>query len=123
MAEFHDVVVPVPARAAGNGETFTLGPSATIVADAVEAGEYLAATLRTSTGFALPVGSGATAAGPAAGTGAGAITLSLGGAPDPGDESYALTVTGAGVTVRANAAAGLFAGVHTLLQLLPAEAL
>lgn len=52
---------------------------------------------------------------------AGAIGLAL-AASDPtlGDEGYELTVTPAGVTIRANRPAGVFYGVRTLRQLLPA---
>jgi hexosaminidase len=38
-----------------------------------------------------------------------------------GDEGYDLSVTGTGITIKANKAAGIFYGVQTLLQLLPKE--
>ena len=53
--------------------------------------------------------------------GSGTIQLLLSGAPaSVGTQGYQLTITGTAVVVRANQPAGLFAGVQTLLQLLPA---
>jgi hexosaminidase len=110
---FPNVVVPAPVSATANGATFTLGSTATISADAADVGNYLAGVLRRSTGYPLPVSTG----------GSGTIQLLLSGAPaSVGSQGYQLTVTGTGVVVQANQAAGLFAGVQTLLQLLPAAA-
>jgi hexosaminidase len=50
----------------------------------------------------------------------GAISLELGDAAIVGAEAYDLTVTAARVTIRANQPAGLFYGVQTFRQLLPA---
>lgn len=113
-------IIPVPASVVlGRGEPFTLSASTGIVVDpgsaeAARIGEQLAAILRPSTGFALPVT-------PAGGTPAGSIALRL--APDRaglGEEGYELEVAPAGVTLRAGRPAGLFRGVQTLRQLLPA---
>lgn len=110
-----DTVVPAPVSETSNGSTFTLGSAATLSTDAVGAGSvagYLAAILRASTGFPLPVAVGATSPG--------TIALDLSGAAGSvGDEGYQLTTTASGVTIRANQPAGLFHGVQTLLQLLP----
>jgi hexosaminidase len=106
-----DAIIPVPVHIVTTpGVTFTLGRDATIASDVPDVGDYLAGILRTSTGYPIPVGGGA----------APAIELRLTGAPDVvGDEGYSLTVTAASVVIRAHKAAGLFAGVQTLLQLLP----
>ncbi|GAA2593472.1 beta-N-acetylhexosaminidase [Winogradskya consettensis] len=78
-------------------------------------GDLIARELRPATGFGLPVLPVAPRAVPT-------ISLLL-GARDYrlGDEGYRLTVSPTSVTIRANKAAGLFAGTRTLLQLLPAE--
>src|SRR5439155_22163321 len=69
---------------------------------------------RRSTGYALPVT-------PGPGNG---ISLLLSGDDDSvegvGTQGYRLDVNGAGVVLRARAPEGLFAGVQTLGQLLPA---
>jgi hexosaminidase len=107
---FPNVVVPMPVSEVANGATFALTPTATLATDAADVGAYLAAILRTATGYAIPVTQGGT----------GTITLSLSGAPsNVGTQGYQLTVTGTAVTIQANQAAGLFAGVQTLLQLMP----
>src|SRR5207245_9533388 len=73
---------------------------------------YLAGILRTSTGFPIPVSVGS--------GGAGSSALRLSGAPSAvGAQGYQLTATASSVAIQANQAAGLFAGVQTLLQLLP----
>jgi len=78
-------------------------------------GTYLAGILRPSTGFSLPV-SPATTAQPDG------ITLLLSGAdPSVGAQGYQLDVTATGVAIRAQQPAGLFAGVETLRQILPAQ--
>jgi len=105
-----DAVIPAPVHVVHAADvTFTLPGSATIASDAPDIGDYLAGILRTSTGFAIPTSAGTAT-----------IELRLSGAPSVvGDEGYGLTVTGDSVVVRARKAAGLFAGVQTLLQLLP----
>src|SRR6266496_2195829 len=109
-------IVPAPASSTpASGETFTLGSGVAVSTDVAGIGDYLAAILRRSTGYAIPVHSP-----PSDGDG---VRLLLSGAPDGvGDEGYQLDVTAAGVVIRAKQAAGLFAGVQTLLQLLPPAA-
>lgn len=88
--------------------------------------EYLARSLRTSTGLPLPVGDTESAAP------AGVIRLALdpsigtdtradtqGPDEQAGEEAYALTVMPDSVVLRAATAQGLFHGVQTLRQLLP----
>src|SRR5256885_13611851 len=106
------VPAPVSARPAA-GLSFQVRPSTVIATDAVRVAEYLAAVLRRSTGYPLPVR-------PAAGGAPRGIALLLSGAPaSVGDEGYQLDVTGTAVVIRARRPAGLFAGVQTLRQLLP----
>ncbi len=113
-AAYANTVIPAPVSAVpAKGVTFTLAGSATISSDtkAQAVAAYLAGILRASTGFALPTKTGAS----------GTIQLLLSGAPDGvGDEGYGLTVTTDHVVIRAGTAAGLFEGVQTLVQLLPA---
>jgi hexosaminidase len=95
-------------------ETFTLQPDATIGLDDPAArpiADRFAARLRQSTGFALPVQEGA-----------GTITLSTAGPESLGAEGYELRADASGVTITAATAEGLFRGVTTLRQLLPAKA-
>jgi hexosaminidase len=115
-------VVPLPASIApAAGVTYTLPADAGIFthagsAAAADIGTYLAGILRPSTGFALPV----SAAG--SGTPTSGISLLLTGAdPSVGAQGYQLDVTASAVVIRAQAPAGLFAGVQTLHQLLPAD--
>lgn len=108
-------VVPKPAAASPADEEYRIGEETAIAVgdpDARPVAEYLADCLRTPTGFDLPVRE-------SAGDDE-EIALVLGGAPpEVGDEGYELTATDDGVTLRANAPAGLFMSVQTLRQLLP----
>ncbi|MEE4546614.1 family 20 glycosylhydrolase [Streptomyces sp. V4-01] len=82
---------------------------------AAQIGAALAAVLRPSTGYALPVSSTTTT--PASG-----ISLLLSGAPaSVGAQGYQLDVTATQVVIRAQQPAGLFAGVQTLRQILPPQ--
>ena len=116
-------VVPAPAQAtpaAGVTHLITAGtiiyvqPGSTAAAGI---GDYLAAILRRSTGYPLPV-----ADAPSADPGDG-ISLLLSGAPATvGAEGYQLDIAAGSITLRANVPAGLFNGVQTLRQLLPPQA-
>ena len=113
-------LVPAPSSmVVGAGAPFTVerttgvyvdgGPAATAIA------EMLGAQLRKSTEFPLVVASAASAV-------RGGIILRLvTDRPTLGDEGYELTVSSDSVRLVANQPAGLFHGIQTLRQLLPAE--
>ncbi|MFG2285209.1 beta-N-acetylhexosaminidase [Streptomyces sp. NPDC048595] len=113
-----DQVVPAPASVRGGGSAFTLGEGTRIrvpggSGEAKRIAGYLAGLLRPATGYDLPV---TTKGGPDG------IVLRLGGrgTGQLGAEGYRLTSGSRAVTISAARPAGLFHGVQTLRQLLPA---
>ncbi|CAG6398936.1 Beta-N-acetylhexosaminidase [Actinacidiphila cocklensis] len=116
-------IVPAPAQVRAAGAPYTLTSAAQIrvaghAPDVRQVGSYLAGLLRPSTGYALPVvedgGDGA--------KGGHDIRLALTtGEGDLGAEGYRLDSGRDGVTLTARTSAGLFHGVQTLRQLLPAS--
>ncbi|MEV6172699.1 beta-N-acetylhexosaminidase [Streptomyces sp. NPDC051954] len=108
-----DQVIPAPASVDAGGSPYRITDSTRIRVDgsreARRVGEYLADVLRPSTGYRLPVTT----------HGSGGIQLRL-GKGSFGAEGYRLDSGGKGVTLTAAAPAGLFHGVQTLRQLLPA---
>ncbi len=113
-------VIPAPAslvRAAG--APFEIIRTTSIIVDTSNAelraiGEVLAAQIRVPTSFPIavsPMGSTPIA---------GAISLRLESKPSLGEEGYELYVTPDSVRVIANRPAGLFHGLQTIRQLLPA---
>src|SRR5689334_16200231 len=98
-------MIPQPtAQQALPDHTFTLTSDATIGAGPTlrAIADQLAARLRRSTGFALPVEDGT-----------GTITLTTDGADELGAEGYELTAGLDGVTITAATAEGVFRGVTT----------
>ncbi|MFC0864742.1 beta-N-acetylhexosaminidase [Sphaerimonospora cavernae] len=109
-------VVPLPVSMTSGkaGDAFTLGSGARIVvndASAVAVADRLAAILRPSTGYALPVSKAPAVAGD--------ISLAVGDPGVPDAEGYRLDVTHSGVEIVAANGHGLFNGVQTLRQLFP----
>jgi hexosaminidase len=109
-------IVPVPAKVTARSGSFALTSATRIQAPAALAGiaERFRIDLRRATGLPLPI---------AAQAGGSRIVLAL----DPrlaalGDEGYRLTVAPRQVTVRAPKAAGIFYGLQSFRQLLPAAA-
>lgn len=113
-------LVPVPVSVIPvDGAPFALTATTAIVVpaaggEAARVGGTLAALLRPASGFILPVAAGDDAAP------RGAIVLRLGGPASLGAEGYELTVSADSVRIIAAEPAGLFHGVQTLRQLLPA---
>jgi hexosaminidase len=109
-------VVPAPVSVTPSAATFALVPSTVIFADpsltgSSQIGAYLAGVLRPATGYSLPVFPPPYAKATVAG-----IFLLRG--PLTG-EAYQLDVSASVVTIMAGTAAGMFAGIQTLRQLLP----
>ena len=113
-------VVPMPASVvAASGAPLALSAATTIVVpagggEAARIGEALGALLRPATGFPFTVTS-SDAAAPN-----GSIVLRLGGAATLSSEGYELTISADSVRIVAAAPAGLFHGIQTFRQLLPA---
>lgn len=111
-AELH--LIPKPVSLTSREGSFTLKPNPAIAAPASLANEarYLADTLAPATGWKTTVTTGS----------GGAITLNLNtNLTDLGDEGYTLCVAPQGIRIEAHKPAGVFYGIQTLRQLLPAE--
>ncbi|GMA32449.1 family 20 glycosylhydrolase [Litorihabitans aurantiacus] len=108
-------LVPLPAEIEElDGEGYTLTPDSRFVAgpELAPLAELTAQSLRRSTGFALPVVEGEPT--PAD------VELTLGGEADETGEAYTLQSGPDGVAIEAAQPHGVFNGLQTLRQLLPA---
>ena len=113
-------IIPMPVSITSTGGSFVLPSTADIyvepgTAELTAIGQYLADKLNPSTGYGLQVLT--TTGAPANGN---IYLTTVGGDPTLGDEGYRLTVTTNLVTVVAYKPAGLFRGIQTIRQILPA---
>lgn len=108
-------VIPAPAELTQQEGVFKLGKKTSIFASTPEAktvAEFFASKMNTATGYKINVSDKETA---------GDISLKINEALDVNNEGYTLNVTKDGVAIEAKTAQGLFYGMQTLMQLLPAE--
>ena len=114
-ASMADRLVPEPATVVPSNATYRLTPDTIVhVSPGARAvADQLTDQLRRSTGYPLPV---------IGRPGRDGISLTLARRADLGTEGYQLDVTTCGIAITANQPAGLFYGVQTLRQLLPATA-
>lgn len=116
-----DQIIPRPVSATVNENAFFITDRTSIAVDSSSEelpalARYLADKLEPATGFRIPVSVGVK------GTEKNTIILSVNGADEQlGPEGYELVVGDDRVTLTANAPAGVFWGIQTLRQLLPAE--
>lgn len=113
-------VIPKPVSATADGGAFILDEKTSIRVDAGpegnNVGAYLAEKLNSATGFNLTVSEKDNSE-----TKNTILLTTQGGDAELGDEGYALAINADAITVTANKPAGLFYGVQTLRQLLPAQ--
>jgi len=114
-------IIPKPVSVTATGKYFILKPAASIFIqgespEVQQIAAYLSGKLAPATGFAMGVKT--TPSSPKKGS----IYLTLApGNEKLGKEGYELTITDKLVTLTAGTAAGLFRGVQTIRQLLPAK--
>lgn len=105
-------IIPMPQSLTLQDGSFKLGNSTGISATTPEAktvAEFFASKMRRATGYDIPVGE------------SGDIKLVTDASLDTNDEGYKLNVTSNEVTVTAKTPKGLFYGLQSFMQLLPAE--
>jgi hexosaminidase len=113
-------LIPIPASVTEAEGFFTLTDSTTVYVqegadDLQPIGQYLTDKLNPSTALGLEVKTTATAPGP------GHIYLGIKNDAQLGEEGYELIISTEGVQLLANKPAGLFRGIQTLRQTLPAS--
>jgi hexosaminidase len=117
------VILPQPQHIERREGAFVLTNATTLHADdaSAPAAGALRRALGPATGFAFDSPAAPASAASSSGTSGGTITLAV----DParhGTEAYSLSVTPEGIDITGGDAAGVFYGVQSLRQLLPAEA-
>jgi hexosaminidase len=108
-------IIPVPQSLVQNEGVFKLKDNTAFHAPAREAqivAEFFSAKMKLATGYSFTVGEEQPA---------GSISLLIDNGLEVNDEGYTLDVTPKQVTVKAKTPQGLFYGMQTFLQLLPAE--
>jgi hexosaminidase len=111
-------IIPRPLKAEALPGKFTIDERTTVAVDGAspvlgDVAAFLAARLRQSTGFPLPVVAG--------GKGETILLSLLPAGSSGGPEGYDLRITPSGVRITATSPAGIFYGMQTLFQLLPVE--
>jgi hexosaminidase len=114
-------IIPQPSAMEVDAGVFLLGPKTEIWVEANKPnarriGESLSAVLSKATGYQVPVRNSERSSPPR-----GHILLLLKETGSLGPEGYDLTIRPDGIQIQADAPSGLFYGVQTLRQMLPAE--
>ena len=115
-------LIPLPVSVAFTpGQAFAVGPETAVYVagsdDLQRVGRFLADLIGHASEAPIEVRQ----AGPSASAASGAILLSLDAGAALGDEGYTLTVAPEGVRITGRTPAGVFYGVQTLRQLMPAS--
>lgn len=108
-------VIPTPVELTQHDGSFKITQKLVFGAPTAEAktiAEFFAAKINTATGYQLTVSAEAADNG---------ISLLIDSSLDVNDEGYTLDVTSKNATIKAKTPAGLFYGMQTFMQLLPAE--
>lgn len=108
-------IIPTPAMLAVKGGKFQLSSNTSFCVSSPQArvvAEFFASKLQGSTGFSLPVTEKMKD---------GCISLHIDSALDMDEEGYQLRMTSDKVDIQAKTARGIFYGMQTFMQLLPAE--
>jgi hexosaminidase len=114
-------IIPAPLFVTSTGDYFKLGPNTDIYVigesdELMQVAKYLAEKLNPSTGFEIEVKQGVNTSQP------GQIYLFLSDtASSSADEGYELIITRKSIQISAKNAAGVFYGIQTIRQLLPAN--
>jgi hexosaminidase len=117
----NESIIPAPVSITATGDYFKLnsGTDIYITGESEELkqiGQYLAEKLKPATGFEIEVKQATEA------SGRGNICLILSGnGTNPGDESYELNITKKNLQLSATTPAGIFRGIQTIRQILPAK--